>query len=190
VDPRTFLPPPRLSTAPAPRPGASAPGLPGGAPNRAAIVAFLRHVGCPFAEETMRRLRNAAVDHPEIEWLAVSHAGATDTQHWCDAIGGCWGVRVVSEPSRRIYAEWGLGRTSLAHFLGRRSLIAVAGLARGGTRNRHPVGTRWQSAGTFAVDAGGVVRWRHVPSHAGDLPDLEAAVRALGTVRGTGSPER
>src|SRR5205814_353510 len=43
-----------------------------------------------------------------------------------------------------------------------------ARLARHGIRNRHPDGTRWQRAGTFAVDADGIVRWRHVPAHAGD----------------------
>jgi hypothetical protein len=55
----------------------------------------------------------------------------------------------------------------------------VASLARQGTRNRHPHGTRWQSAGTFALDHQAVVRWRLLPAHAGDLPDLEAAVHAI-----------
>ena len=56
----------------------------------------------------------------------------------------------------------------------------VARLARQGIRNRHPDGTRWQRAGTFAIDADGVVRWRHLAEHAGDLPDLGAALVALG----------
>jgi hypothetical protein len=63
--------------------------------------------------------------------------------------------------------------------MGRRSLAEVGRLAREGVRNRHPDGTRWQSAGTFAVDGGGVVRWRHLPEHAGDLPDLRDAIAAL-----------
>jgi hypothetical protein len=53
--------------------------------------------------------------------------------------------------------------------------MAAVGLARKGIRNRHPVGSRWQRAGTFAVDAGGTIVWRHLPRHAGDLPDLDAA---------------
>jgi hypothetical protein len=89
-------------------------------------------------------------------------------------------VRVASDPSRRTYASWGLGRTSLAHFLGRRSLGAVADAARRGVRNRHPHGTRWQSAGTFALDGRAIVRWRLLPEHAGELPDLEEAVSAVG----------
>jgi hypothetical protein len=55
----------------------------------------------------------------------------------------------------------------------------VARLAQRGIRNRHPHGTRWQSAGTFALDEEGVVRWRHLLEHAGDLPELETAVQAL-----------
>jgi hypothetical protein len=64
--------------------------------------------------------------------------------------------------------------------MGRRSLGDVARLARQGIRNRHPDGTRWQSAGTFAVDEDGIVRLRHVPAYAGDLPDLNDFVAALG----------
>jgi hypothetical protein len=63
--------------------------------------------------------------------------------------------------------------------MGRRSLREVARLAGHGIRNRHPDGTRWQRAGTFAVGADGVVRWSHVPAHAGDLPDLSAAIASL-----------
>jgi hypothetical protein len=98
---------------------------------------------------------------------------------WCRAIGGQGEVRVVSDPSRQAYADWGLGRTSLGHFAGRRSLAEAARLARRGIHNRHPHGTRWQSAGTFALDEQATVRWCHLPQHAGDLPDLDAARRAL-----------
>jgi hypothetical protein len=174
-----LLPPRALAIEPAPRPGERAPGLP--VPlerGRPAIVAFLRHTGCPFAELTLKMLREAASRSPEAQWIAISHAPAVATERWCRAIGGAGGVRVLSDPSRRTYAAWGLGRTSLAHFLGRNSLVAVASLARRGIRNRHPHGTRWQSAGTFALDYHAIVRWRLLPAHAGDLPDLNAALSA------------
>jgi hypothetical protein len=85
---------------------------------------------------------------------------------------------VLLDVDRRCYAAWGLGRSSLAHFMGRRSLAQVSRLARDGVRNRHPDGTRWQQAGTFAIDATDTVRWRHIPAHAGELPDLEQAALA------------
>jgi len=108
----------------------------------------------------------------------VSHARAEPTARWRDAIGGLPGIRVLIDADRVHYATWGLGRTSVGHFLGRRSLGDVARLARQGIRNRHPDGTRWQQAGTFAVDGAGAVRWRHLPAHAGELPDLEEAAEA------------
>ena len=144
-----------------------------------AIVAFLRHTGCPFAEATARTLREAAAAKPAIDWVAVSHAPAGTTARWCEAIGGLDGVRVLIDTDRVSYATWGLGRSSLAHFMGRRSLSEVARLARRGIRNRHPEGTRWQQAGTFAVDGAGVVRWRHLPEHAGELPDVDEAAAAV-----------
>jgi AhpC/TSA antioxidant enzyme len=148
-------------------------------PERPAVVAFLRHTGCPFAEATMRTLRETAAQMPDLQWIAVSHSPQQAAEAWCRAVGGAGHVNLVNDPGRRTYAAWGLGRTSLSHFLGRRSLASVARLARRGIRNRHPHGTRWQSAGTFAIDGQGFVRWRHLPAHAGDLPDLQAAARSL-----------
>jgi AhpC/TSA antioxidant enzyme len=146
-----------------------------------AVVAFLRHVGCPFADATMRELSQLADERPEIAWIAVSHARLEATDRWCAAVGASHRVRLVIDEERAAYGAWGLGRTNLRHFAGRRSLAAVADLARKGIRNRHPAGTRWQRAGTFAVDASGRIVWRHIPRHAGELPDLTAAAAAATT---------
>jgi hypothetical protein len=181
VNLRTFLPPAAHPTAEPPALGEAARWLPlpGRTGEGPAVIAFLRHTGCPFAEATLRALRDAAASHPEVEWVAISHAGPEATQRWCDAIGGHGEVEILLDVDRRCYAAWGLGRSSLGHFMGRRSLAEVARLARSGIRNRHPDGTRWQQAGTFAVDAAGVVRWRHLPEHAGEVPELGEAAAAV-----------
>jgi alkyl-hydroperoxide reductase/thiol specific antioxidant family protein len=145
-----------------------------------AVVTFLRHVGCPFAEATMRALSEEAERCPQVAWVAISHARLEATDRWCAAVAASRHVRVVIDEERSAYAGWGLGRSNLGHFMGRRSLRAVARLARTGIRNRHPVGTRWQRAGTFAVDARGTIVWRHIPAHAGELPDLADALATLG----------
>ena len=179
MDPRTFLPPRRLEVLPAPAPGEQARELPVALDaQRPAIVSFLRHAGCPFAERTMQMLRDGAARAPDVQWIAISHAPDAETERWCRAVGGAGEVRVVSDPSRRSYAAWGLERTSLGHFLGGRSLRTAVALSRQGIRNRHPVGTRWQSAGTFALDREAIVRWRALPAHAGELSDLGAALAA------------
>ena len=177
---RTFVPPPETPVASLPAVGAAAPALPDDAPpGRPFVVAFLRHTGCPFAEWTARELKAAAERHPDVTWVAVSHGSPEATRAWSNAVGGLGRVAVVIDRERLSYAAWGLGRTSLRHFAGPRSLGQVARLARQGIRNRHPDGTRWQGAGTFAVDRDGRVAWRHLPDHAGALPDLAAAAAAL-----------
>jgi hypothetical protein len=181
VNPLTFLPPRRVAVAQAPRVGDAAPPLPGAVGGRPMVIAFLRHVGCPFAEATLRALGERAQRTPEVRFVAVSHAPPAATERWRTAVGDrAGGVEMVIDERRELYGAWGLGTSSLAHFLGPRSLGAVGRLARAGIRNRHPVGTRWQSAGTFAVDAERVVRFVHLPEHAGALPDLGLAVAELG----------
>ncbi len=178
MDPRTFLPGPAIEASQPPEVGEPAPtSEAGGRPLQHAVLVFLRHAGCPFAEATARRLSHVAEAHPDVRWIAVSHATDEATSSWCRAVD-LRGVELVVERERSLHAAWGLGRSSLAHFMGWRSLRAVGTLAGQGIRNRHPSGTRWQPAGTFAVDAAGRVRWRHLPAHAGELPDLEAAAGA------------
>ena len=188
MDPRTFLPARRVQVAQPPRPGEPARALAGVVWDAPTVVAFLRHVGCPFAEATFLELREAADANPEIRFAAVSHAEEAATSAWCDAVtGGPGPVQVVVDEGRVLYGSWGLGPGSLGHFLGRRSLAGALELSRRGVRNRHPVGTRWQTAGTFAIDAGGVVRFVHLPRHANNLPDLRRAVSAAGDGAGARS---
>jgi alkyl-hydroperoxide reductase/thiol specific antioxidant family protein len=177
MDLRTFLRPEPVPLQPIPAIGAPAPATPKliVATGRPTIIAFLRHVGCPFAEATFHRLAPLSQAYPDVDFVAVSHATAAATASWCGTLGGAERVRIVVDTDRTLYAAWGLGLTDARHFLGARSLASVARLAANGIRNRHPSGTRWQTAGTFALDAAGIVRWRHIPAHAGDLPDLDAA---------------
>ena len=181
MDLRTFVRPDRLPPAPLPESGRLAPALPGAPPalGRPRIVAFLRHVGCPFAELTMKTLDRASDRHPEVQFLAVSQGTPAATRRWCNELQMGYGVMVVDDPTGGVYAAWGLGLTSLRHFLGLRSVCRAVSLAARGIRNRHPSGNRWQQAGTFGIDAAGTLRWIHLPEHAGDLPDVEAAVAAV-----------
>jgi len=179
VAPHTFLRPKPRDTAPRVEVGAKAPELSARSPGRPAVVAFLRHVGCPFAEATVRRMSALAADHPAIDFIAVTHSGERPSRRWCDAFGGAVGVQLVPDPDRTRYAAWGVGLSDRQHFAGRDSLAAVGRLLDDGIHNRWASGNRWQPAATFAVDATGVLRWRHFPRNAGDLPPLGDAVTAL-----------
>ena len=129
-------------------------------------------------------MRELAAVEGDLDWWVVSHGPLEFTERWCRSFGGAERVRVLEDESRGLYAAWGLPRSSAAHFLGFHSLAGVARLALRGVRNRKAAGTRWQTAGTFAVDSSGVVRWRHLPRHAADLPDVKEAVAALREQKG------
>jgi hypothetical protein len=179
VAPHTFVRPrPRTTAAPLEL-GAHVPELPGLRPGRPAVVGFLRHVGCPFAEATVRQMAALAAERPGVDFLAVTQSDDRPSRRWCDAFGGAAGVQLVADPDRARYAAWGVGLSDRRHFAGPESLGALRRLLDEGIHNRWASGNRWQAAATFAVDPAGVLRWRHFPAHAGDVPPLADAVAAV-----------
>jgi hypothetical protein len=129
--------PPYIVPATAPRVGDKAPSDPelvlpadDGKPT---IIAFLRHCGCPgklspllqsfhikseltlifhlpaVAEATFLAMRTAAIKHPDINFIAISHSDQPSTEKWLNAVGGPGSVRVIVDAEREIYAKWGLG---------------------------------------------------------------------------------
>ena len=141
---------------------------------RAGLIAFLRHPGCPNAERTVRRLNRLSVPV-----VVVLHGEPEHARAWLDAVDASDALRFVFDPDREEYARWGLGLTNAWHFLGPAPLLSLIPGLTEGARNRGATGTRFQRAGTFAVDEVGVVRWRHMAAHGGDLPDLAAGLSAL-----------
>jgi hypothetical protein len=179
VAPHTFIRPKPVDTAVPPALGTGVPDIPGLRPGRAAVVAFLRHVGCPFAEATVRRMTALSAQHPTIDFIAVTHSPEAPSQHWCEAFGGAGGVQIVCDPGRARYAAWGVGLSDRRHFAGPDSLAALRRLLDDGIHNRWASGNRWQAAASFAIDPGGVLRWRHFPRHAGELPPIDDAIAAV-----------
>ena len=179
VAPHTFLKPRARPVAAPPEPGAQAPALSELRTGRPAVVAFLRHVGCPFAEATVRQMAALAADHPAVDFIAVTHSRAQPSRRWCEAFGGAPGVTIVADPARAHHATWGVGLSDSQHFAGKASMAALRRLLDHDIHNRWASGNRWQAAATFAIDGGGVIRWRHLPRHAGDVPALDEAVAAV-----------
>lgn len=95
-------------------------------------------------------------------------------------MGGQWHTEVVVDEEREIYAAWGLGLSSYWH-LGPKSLYNAVQLGKSeGIWNRTTEsGTKWQTGGAFAVDRVGRVRWSSIARTASDIPDLDAALKAL-----------
>ncbi|KAH8169532.1 ahpC/TSA antioxidant enzyme domain-containing protein [Sarocladium implicatum] len=151
------------------------------------IVVFLRHCGCPFAEKTFKALTTLSTTHPSIHCIAVSHSDAPSTERWIPQVGGAWDVDVLVDDSRDLYAQWGLGVSSVWHMASPWVLYSVYRLGKqeGIWNTAAESGSRWQISGAFAVDGEGVVKWAHVDKAADDVPDLRQAVQALGIEKET-----
>ncbi|PQE05432.1 Thioredoxin-like fold protein [Rutstroemia sp. NJR-2017a BVV2] len=181
----SWLTPTAVDVQPAPEIGSKAPSSerltfphPDGKPT---IITFLRHCGCPFAEKSFLTFRALANTHPNINFIAISHSTSSSTDNWVISLGGSWSVEVIVDESRELYAQWGLGTSSAWHVLNPWSLWGAYSLGKGeGIWNRPTEsGTRWQTAGSWAVDGEGVVRWGGAAKAADEVQDFKEAVRVL-----------
>lgn len=147
------------------------------------VVSFIRHVGCPFAENTVRQLRSWTEAHPQVAVFVISHGDEFITHDWLDTIGGSGRIRIVIDTKRELHAKWGVGLSGFWHFAGPSSLLGIMALLPKGIRNRSAAGTRWQRAAIFMLDGERVI-WSHVPRSAeevdlppGDLINFQASRR-------------
>ncbi|RSM20680.1 hypothetical protein CDV31_000367 [Fusarium ambrosium] len=63
-----------------------------------------------LAQKTFINLRTLSNRYGDaLTCIAVSHASEQATQKWVSLLGGAWGVRVVIDEERALYAAWGLG---------------------------------------------------------------------------------
>ncbi|KAF2435770.1 hypothetical protein EJ08DRAFT_729643 [Tothia fuscella] len=180
--------PPAKRLSPTPSIGQRAPStarLPLPPPDgRPTIVTFLRHCGCPFAEDSFIQLRNLALQNTPIHFVAISHSSQSSTDGWLRAVGGPGTqnpITVIVDEEREIYAKWGLGISGWMHVLSPGGLYSAYKLGRAKDIWNRPTetGSRWQQAGSWAVDGSGYVKWGGPAQRADDLPNFEDAVRAV-----------
>lgn len=129
------------------------------------VIAFLRHVGCPFAENTVRQLRSWSIENSHIAVFIVSHGNAQLTKSWIESIGGLGNLLLINDVNRETYGRWGVGYSDLSHFMGIQSLAGALVLLLKGIHNRDACGTRWQKASLFAVNEKKIL-WAHKPGSA------------------------
>ncbi|KAJ4386845.1 hypothetical protein N0V93_009743 [Gnomoniopsis smithogilvyi] len=82
------------------------------------MVVFLRCVGCAFAQQNFLALRalSTKAQLSNTSFIAVSHSSPAATQKWLDLLGGAWNVQVIIDEDRSLYAEWGLGLSSVWYY--------------------------------------------------------------------------
>ncbi|RAR10023.1 exonuclease v [Stemphylium lycopersici] len=158
----SWMSPPALQTAETPAVGQKAPATPKldipAQHGKPTIISFLRHCGCPFAEKTFLDLRAIAPAHPRIHFVAVSHSDQESTDRWLASLpdppkNTQPNLQVIVDTERETYAAWGLGTSGFMHVLG--SIPGASKLGKDKGINVRPTesGSRWQTAGNFAVDS-------------------------------------
>lgn len=133
------------------------------------------------AEKTFRDFRESAEKNPSIKYIAMSHSDEQSTQNWLKGVGGAGDVQVIVDYERGTYSAWGLGTSSFWHVLSPGGLKALYDLGnKTGIWNRPTEsGNRWQTAGNWAVDGDGIVRWGKINERADDIPDFEELVKSV-----------
>lgn len=143
------------------------------------LINFLRHPGCPFAEQNVKQLRQTSMIFPNIDFFVVSHGDKLICDKWINSIGGIGSLNFIHDEHRELYGLFGLGYTNFSHFMGIRSLFGVVKLLFKGIRNRTASGTRWQSAGSFLIDSNGIILWKQIPTSSEEIPNYKDNLEQL-----------
>lgn len=168
-----FSKPPQQKVAAALKAGDNAPILENIDVNKTTLIAFLRHIGCPFAEATVKQLRQdyERLDtNNNIQFVIVTHGDNEVAEKWLAEIGGYNGLTWLHDTNRERYGAWGIGYSNRRHVLSLKNFGTIFSLLPKGIRNRDASGTRWQQANAFLVGDDGKIKAVHNPIYARDMP--------------------
>ncbi len=119
--------------------------------------------------------RRDAVQSKGGEIFAIGNGNAIMAKDFVEQFGVSFPV--YTDPSRETYALAGMRRT---FGIGLRSLgRGVRALSKGHMQGLTK-GDNWQQGGFLVVAPGGVVRFHHADTGAGDLADIDAVIASLG----------
>jgi hypothetical protein len=126
-------------------------------------------------------MRTAAAQHPDINFVAISHSDQQSTEKWLSAVGGAGSVTIIVDADREIYAKWGLGVVPWGHVLSPSGMLAVfkMGQEKGIWNRPTESGSRWQSSGYWVVDERGSVRWGGPAATVDEVVDTAKAIEVL-----------
>ncbi|MCJ1390072.1 hypothetical protein MMC18_002930 [Xylographa bjoerkii] len=129
-------------------------------------------VPAPSTEQlTLPRRDNQSTVIATDTWLSALDYSSTVTPN----------IQVVVDDTRTLYARWGLGSSSMWHVMSPMSMWSVYRLGKDEGIWKRPTesGSRWQTAGGFAIDGSGIVQWVQVAARADDVGELEEGVKSL-----------
>lgn len=141
---------------------------------RPLMVAFVRHGGCTFCREMLSELKDHKnwIYEKGIQILIV-HMG-TESQGK-DLLGkyDLSDVMIFSDPEKKLYASFGLGRGTLKQLFGPKVLLRGIETAFMKGHGQGPLqGDGFQMPGVFLLDKG-AVKTSFVPEDASEIPDFK-----------------
>ncbi|GAB7352221.1 hypothetical protein MBLNU459_g2695t1 [Dothideomycetes sp. NU459] len=98
------------------------------------------------------------------------------------AFAGSSRYTLVSDPSRDLYAKWGIGVLGWSGMLNSNVMASLKSLKEGEGIDLTPTGKgswRWQNSGGFAIDKDGKVRWRKVAVDSADMCNYSEAAATV-----------
>jgi hypothetical protein len=143
---------------------------------------YINHAA--VAEKTFLQMRATAPAHPDVQFVAVSHSDQVATDNWLAALpepsrNNQPNLKVIVDAGRDVYASWGLGTSSFWHVLGSIPSLSKLDKEDGIKVRSTESGNRWQTAGNFAVDGQGIVKWSRKDERADDMPNFQEGVDAV-----------
>jgi hypothetical protein len=88
-------------------------------------------------------------------------------------------LQIIVDAEREVYAAWGLGTSSFWHVLGSIPSVSKLDKEEGIKVRSTESGNRWQTAGNFATDGQGIVKWSRKDERADDMPDFKEGINAV-----------
>ncbi len=171
------MPKPAFPVAAPPRAGDPAPLLPKGVAGPA-VLKFMRHAGCPFAEEDLANTVRAARENPGTSFAVIVHGDPAVAQEWFNKAGAPSNVRLVADEQAELYSKWGNGPTSRSYFSGPEgTLDTLKQMAKGHSLETLSGNRHWPGA-TAAVDANGRVAGFWPEKKMGEWVDAKTAIAA------------
>ena len=89
------------------------------------LVAFLRHPGCPFAEQMVKEINDWSVERPDVTVYLVCHGERLMIDQWLKNIDVNKAFKIVYDTNRVLYGHWGLGYSNFKYFMGEKQFLRI-----------------------------------------------------------------
>jgi peroxiredoxin len=147
------------------------------------ILAFTRHFGCPQCKEMVDQLVVASPDFKgkNLSLVIVTQGTPEEAKIFCEQRAP--GILCLSDPDRKAYREYGLGRASIWQtFLSLDVWRSNRRLKRerGWNTELPPKGQdAMQMAGTFVISPDGTIRLPYYYDHIADHPSVDLLLHGV-----------